>query len=250
MPDAPLPVLVAHRGDPSRAPENTLASVRAALEARPDFIEVDVHLSADGEVVVIHDADLERTTSGRGPVSEHSLAQLRGLDAGRWFGEEFAGEPLPTLREVWAAAGEEARLAVELKGEGTGAVVGRWARGLTSARPTFLSFRVEELRALGAQFPEAELRLLSAEPLSEPTPAASLASVAAELGCVGVSVRGPECSARSVEEVHERGLEVWVWTVDEPAEWGRLLAVGVEGLVTNTPLALSEFLRGWASGWG
>ncbi|MCK4300770.1 MAG: hypothetical protein KAX80_14610, partial [Planctomycetes bacterium] len=151
-----MPVLIAHRGDPSRGPENTLAGVRLALEAEPGFIEVDVHLSADGEVVVIHDADLERTTSGAGEVSEHTLQQLRRLEAGGWYGPEFAGEPIPTLPELWEAVGDRSRLAVELKGEGTGAVVGRWARGVTGSMPAFLSFRVEELRALKERFAQAE----------------------------------------------------------------------------------------------
>ena len=237
-----MPVLIAHRGDPSRGPENTLAGVRLALEAEPGFIEVDVHLSADGEVVVIHDADLERTTSGTGEVSEHTLQQLRRLEAGGWYGPEFAGEPIPTLPELWEAVGDRSRLAVELKGEGTGAVVGRWARGVTGSMPAFLSFRVEELRALKERFAQAELRVLAPEPLSDSATVARLLSLTGDLGCVGVSVPGPECPAHAVGQIHERGLEVWVWTVDEPEQWGQLVRAGVDGIVTNNPLRLHKFL--------
>ena len=234
------PVLIAHRGDPSRAPENTLASVRAALEVEPDLVEVDVHLSADGHVVVIHDATLERTTSGAGEVSQHTLEALRRLDAGSWYGPEFTGEPIPTLTEVWEAVGDRSRLAVELKGEGTGAVVGRWARGLRSSVPAFISFRQEELRALKEEFPEAELRLIRAEPLGDGTQ--RVLSLARETGCVGLSLSAPACSAEALESIHRNGLEVWVWTINDPVEWGAFLQAGVEGITTDTPLRLREFL--------
>ncbi len=236
------PVLIAHRGDPSRGPENTLAGVRLALEAEPDFIEVDVHLSADGEVVVIHDADLERTTSGTGEVSEHTLQQLRPLEAGGWYGPAFLGEPIPTLAEVWQTVGDRSRLAIELKGEGTGAVVGRWARGLSSSAPAFVSFRAEELRALKTEFPKAELRLISAQSLGESEERTSVCALAGELGCVGVSVYGSECPPKAIERIHEGGLEVWVWTINDPAEWEGFIQAGVDGITTDTPLRLHEFL--------
>lgn len=236
------PVLIAHRGDPSRGPENTLAGVRLALEAEPDFIEVDVHLSADGEVVVIHDADLERTTSGAGEVSKHTLQQLRPLEAGGWYGPAFLGEPVPTLPEVWQTVGDRSRLAIELKGEGTGAVVGRWARGLSSSAPAFVSFRAEELQALKEQFPQAELRLVSAQPLGDAEQPERLCAQAGDLGCAGLSLYSAACPPEAIERIHEGGLEVWVWTVDEPEQWGQLVRAGVDGIVTNNPLRLHDFL--------
>jgi len=236
------PVLIAHRGDPSRGPENTLAGVRLALEAEPDFIEVDVHLSADGHVVVIHDATLERTTSGAGEVSEHTLQQLRSLEAGGWYGPAFLGEPIPTLAEVWQAVGDRSRLAIELKGEGTGAVVGRWARGLSSSAPAFVSFRAEELRALKTEFPKAELRLLSAQPLGDAEQPARLCALAGELGCAGLSLYSAACPHEAIERIHESGLEVWVWTINDPAEWEGFIRAGVDGITTDTPLRLHEFL--------
>jgi glycerophosphoryl diester phosphodiesterase len=236
------PLLIAHRGDPSRGPENTLSGVRLALEAEPDLIEVDVHLSADGHLMVIHDRTLDRTTSGSGDVATHTLGQLRKVDAGSWYSPAFAGEPIPTLAQAWEAVGDRSRLAVELKGEGTGAAVGRWARGLDSHIPTFLSFRTEELQGLKEQFPEAELRLLGAEPLSDSHTRAPFLSLADELGCTGVSVLGPECFADAVEKIHECGFEVWVWTVNEAAEWERLIRADVDAITTDRPLQFREFL--------
>lgn len=94
--------LVSHRGAHRFAPENTLAAARLALDQGCAVLELDVRESADGELVVIHDATLERTTNGTGPVSDHALAELRRLDAGSWFSPHFAGEQIPTLAEMIA----------------------------------------------------------------------------------------------------------------------------------------------------
>jgi len=235
-------LLIAHRGDPSRSPENTLSGIRLALEAEPDFIEMDVHLSADGHLVVIHDRTLDRTTSGTGEVSAHTLAQLGELDAGSWYGPGFAREPIPTLAQALEAVGDRSRLAVELKGDGTGVALARWARALDSRLPTFLSFRAEELRALKERFPEAEVNFLFSEPLSERERLARLLSSATELGCVGVGVYAPECPAEAIEEIHGRGLQVWVWTVNDAAEWETFIRAGLDGITTARPLQLHHFL--------
>ena len=118
VPDG-LPLLIAHRGASELAPENTLAAFRLAAESGADIVELDVHLSSDGHVIVIHDKCLQRTTDAWGAVSRKSLAQFKALDAGSWFGAEFAGEPIPTLTEVLAWARERhppMLLMVELKG--------------------------------------------------------------------------------------------------------------------------------------
>ena len=109
-------LVVGHRGAPSRAPENTLASFQAALDIGVDAIELDVHLTRDGHLVVIHDQNLARTTNGKGLVHEHTLAELKTLDAGSWFNASFAGERIPTFEEVIALIGRRVPLQVEIKG--------------------------------------------------------------------------------------------------------------------------------------
>src|ERR1700716_3392227 len=96
--------VVGHRGAMGHCPENTLASFERGLELGADWIELDVHLSRDGALIVIHDETVDRTTNGRGLVCEHTLAELKELDAGAWFGASFAGERVPSLDEVlvWA----------------------------------------------------------------------------------------------------------------------------------------------------
>ncbi|MHA6483645.1 glycerophosphodiester phosphodiesterase [Paenibacillus sp. strain BS8-2] len=110
---------VAHRGWSGRAPENTLAAIRLAIEA-PDveWIEIDVQLSKDGVPVVIHDFTLRRTTNGRGDVRSWTAAELASLDAGSWFAPSFAGESIPTLAEVLIAARGRCKLNIELKTDG------------------------------------------------------------------------------------------------------------------------------------
>ncbi len=118
-PPGALPLLVAHRGAADLAPENTLAAFRLAEKHGADIVELDVHLSADGHAVVIHDSYLSRTTSGLGPVARMTLAELKTLDAGSWFDRRFAGEPIPTLDEALTWARQQTpptRLMIELKG--------------------------------------------------------------------------------------------------------------------------------------
>src|SRR5919197_4354903 len=98
------PLVVGHRGAMGYAPENTLASFELAVEQGADVVELDVHLSRDGQVVVIHDEQLDRTTDGRGLVGDRTLDELKRLDAGSWFDPRFAGQRIPTLHEVLAWA--------------------------------------------------------------------------------------------------------------------------------------------------
>src|SRR5512141_45573 len=115
LPAIRRPLLIGHRGYPARFPENTLAAFAGAMDAGCDMIELDVTLTADRRVVVIHDDTLDRTTSGTGPVRERTLAQIRALDAGSWFAPRFAVERVPLLSEVVAATAGRCMLNIEIK---------------------------------------------------------------------------------------------------------------------------------------
>src|SRR5690606_40107102 len=106
------PLRVAHRGARAEGPENTLAAIRLALEKGADGFELDVHRTRDGHLVVCHDETVDRTTDGTGAIGAMTLAELKRLDAGRWFDERFAGERIPTLDEVWALAEEAGGLQI------------------------------------------------------------------------------------------------------------------------------------------
>ena len=109
------PVIFAHRGASAHAPENTLAAFELALAQQTDAIELDVKLSADGHVIVIHDSSVARTTNGHGKVQNMTLAELKALDAGSFFSSQFAGERIPTLNEVFDAMGKRTFINIELK---------------------------------------------------------------------------------------------------------------------------------------
>ena len=111
----PQPIIFAHRGASAHAPENTIAAFELALKQQADAIELDVKLSADGQVIVIHDETVDRTTNGHGKVKDMTLAELKSLDAGSFFSREFAGERIPTLEEVFEAAGKRTFINIELK---------------------------------------------------------------------------------------------------------------------------------------
>ena len=113
-------VVIAHRGASGHAPENTLASFSKALEMGTDMIEIDLHLSADDSVMVMHDAKVDRTTNGHGEIRNMTCEQLKQLDAGGWFGDQFKGEKIPTLSEVLRLVDGKARVLIELKSSGAG----------------------------------------------------------------------------------------------------------------------------------
>ncbi|MFY0654865.1 MAG: hypothetical protein JXQ96_22725 [Cyclobacteriaceae bacterium] len=110
--------IIGHKGAAGYAPENTLASLQKAIDMGVDMIEIDVHMTKDGEVVVFHDEDVSRTTNGTGKIHELTLEEVKQLDAGSWFGEEFAGEQVPTLREAIDLVHGSADILIDIKSKG------------------------------------------------------------------------------------------------------------------------------------
>lgn len=109
------PVIIAHRGGAAYAPENTMAAIEMAMQSKASMIEIDLHMSKDGELIVIHDKTVDRTTNGTGTVSEMSWEELRKLDAGSWYGEEFAGQKIPLFQEVMDRVNGQKNLLIEIK---------------------------------------------------------------------------------------------------------------------------------------
>lgn len=109
------PLIIAHRGASGHAPENTLPAIKKAIEMDADLIEIDVHLTKDDSVIVIHDNTLNRTTNGKGSVLSHTYSEICLLDAGSWFSDQFKNEKIPTLREVLQTVNEQRKILIELK---------------------------------------------------------------------------------------------------------------------------------------
>lgn len=109
------PLIIAHRGDRVHAPENTLPAFELALQSGAAMLELDLTLSKDREIVIIHDETLDRTTNGKGKISDCTLSELKSLDAGSWFGEDFKGVQIPTLRDLFQAVGGQTLINLEIK---------------------------------------------------------------------------------------------------------------------------------------
>lgn len=226
------PLVIAHRGASGSAPENTLAAFRRAAELGADMIELDVQLTRDGEVVVIHDATLERTTNGSGPVRERTLAELRRLDAGGWFATGFRGERVPTLREVLAAV--PLAVNVELKPCGDDGLEARALSVVESAgalgRVVFSSFEDSALERLRVCSATATLAVLW-----EYAPIPEAVRRAERVAARALHLRKEAATPEALADLTAAGLAVRVWTVNEPADFDRLAAAGVDGIFSDFP---------------
>ncbi len=231
--------IVGHRGAAGCTPENTLAAWNEGLAQGADFIELDVQLVADGQVVVFHDDLLDRTTNGNGQVCDKSLAELQVLDAGSWFDERFAGERIPTLQEALDWARERLPLFVELKYKGhtDPAVLGPVsldevivqqivAQGMME-RVLVISFNHRALKRVRARAPGLATGALYAADKTDPV------ALARELGVNAVMPLWHLVTAQDVAQCHAAGLAVNVWGSD--ADYAALLAAGVDCMNADCP---------------
>jgi glycerophosphoryl diester phosphodiesterase len=237
---------IAHRGASAAAPPNTLAAFIKAMELGADGVEFDVHLSADGVPVVIHDFTVDATTDGSGRVAELTLAQLKQLDAGSTFDPSFAGAQIPTLEEVLEAVGSQLLLNIELKTIGLRdngleqAVIAQVEQRGLGNRVLLSSFNPLCLRRAKRIAPHIPVGLLYAPSLPLPLRRAWLAFLAPH------EARHPEhamVSARYMAWARRRGYRVNTWTVDDPDEMHRLIGLGVDGIITNVPDVLHSILE-------
>ena len=224
-----------HRGAMGHAPENTFASFEKAVELGVDAIELDVHLTADGEVVVIHDPQLDGTTDGTGLVGEKKLADLKGLDAGAGFGPAFAGQRIPTLGEVLAWARGTCVVDVEIKG-GPWPYAGIEPRVVDLIRQhemvdqtIVISFHHPVVARVKSLAPEiATGTLWSCQPIDP-------VAVARAAGADAIMPQWTFCDAETVERAHAAGLSVNPWDTSRPEVVEHLIGLGVDSICTNHP---------------
>jgi glycerophosphoryl diester phosphodiesterase len=237
---------IGHRGASRAAPQNTLAAFRQAAELGADGVELDVHLSADGVPVVIHDFVVDHTTDGTGAVAARPLAALKELDAGGWFDPAYAGERIPTLAEVMEAVGDTLLLNIELKVAGrsdgrlAAAVVGLVTRFNLAERVLLSSFEPTALLDVRRLAPHLPLGFLY-DPLPSSWPTRLRAR-----GLHPQALHPHHTLARPalIRRAHKRGQRVVTWTVDEPAAMARLIAAGIDAIITNYPDRLRLVLEG------
>jgi glycerophosphoryl diester phosphodiesterase len=242
----PHPVLFAHRGASRHAPENTLAAFTLALEQGADGVELDAKLSSDGQVVVVHDQSVDRTTGGRGRVRDLSLAELQALDAGGRFSTQFRGERIPTLEQVFETLGRRALINVELTNyttprdrlvEKVCALVQKHA---LQPRVLFSSFFASNLRQAARLLPEVPRGLLALGGWAGAW-ARSFGFMFGDFQALHAHLRdaGPE----QVRRVHRLGRRIHVWTANAPDEFARLKEWRVDGIFTDDPQAAVRALR-------
>ena len=238
---------IAHRGAMGHAPENTLASIQKALELGAKSIEIDVY-SVNGDLLVIHDERLERTTNGKGKLWEHDFGYLRSLDAGQ-------GERIPTLAEVCAEIDGKACLNIELKGHNVATDVVHFINTMTD--PAISCWRREQL--LISSFDHHALQQV--KKLDSSLAIAALgysiplhyARYGQELGAIAVNPSLELITQDYVDDAHARGLKVYVYTVNEPEDIQAMADLGVDGVFTNYPervlehYAQPDLSQGWAS---
>ena len=241
-------VVIAHRGASVSHPENTLPSFLAAWDAGAQWVEADTQPTADGVPVLLHDADLDRTTSGSGPVRDHDVETVTALEAGGWFDGSAAASnsvrvAVPRLSELLALLTAGRRVLLEVKGEHNADQIDAVVRACrASAHETMVlmqSFEVATLRLLRALEPRATFGLLVDGFYDDPV---------GRCRDVGAVACNPDYRAvldrpAMVRVLHAAGLSVSVWTADDPADWAALTGTGVDGIITNTPAELLRWQR-------
>jgi len=234
------PVFVAHRGASALAPENTLAAYRLAIQAGMELVECDLRRTRDGTIVIMHDAQVNRTTDGTGQVSELTVEQIKSLDAGSWFHPRFRGERVPTLRQFLDQVAGRIRPVLELKEDGLAAEVAAELerRGLLE-QSLIVSFRRSELAEVRRLAPALATGFLCGDELSREQALQGAREVGATMLGPWEGMISPELAA----EAHAQGLVLQAWTVDDRTRMAQLLALGVDVIATNQPLTPEERLR-------
>ncbi|HMM10777.1 MAG TPA: glycerophosphodiester phosphodiesterase family protein [Bacteroidales bacterium] len=247
------PLVIAHRGASGIAPENTLAAIRKAMETGVNMIEIDVHLTRDMQVVVVHDYTIDRTTNGSGKIKNLDFSQIRAFDAGRWFSAEYAGERIPSLDEVLSLVNGRHKLLIEIKPSRTNDkhTEMKVLESIRSHHAQFWciiqSFSPKVLQNMRMLDPVVELHQLVVGdvpllPLHyHQTLAGGSFTQYRHVSAVNPNHRF--ASKRKINKLHKRGQRILVWTVDDPQVMEDMIAKGVDGIITNHPERLINILR-------
>ena len=229
-------IRIAHRGASGTAPENTLVAFKKAIDIGVDAVELDLHGTADGEVVVIHDATLERTTNHDGRVNQATLETIQRADAGGWFAPEFVGEPVPTLVEALECIAQKAIAVLEIKDPLIAeAVVARIQETRTRDLTVIISFHTTVLQTVRALEPRIPTGWLIGTHDNNHVSPVQLCQQLGELGSNLLNVNHHRITAEFAYEVQRRGIALWCWTVDDIPRMREMEAFGVQGITSNYP---------------
>ena len=246
---APAQEIVAHRGFSARAPENTLSAFRLAWESGTDACELDLHLTADQQIVIMHDADTKRTTGIAKRISESTLADLRPLDAGTWKSPDYKGEPIPTLAEALATLPQgPQRFFLEIKCGPE--VVPVLAQQLEAWKPRakqlcIIAFDRKVAQDSKKALPWLEVYRLSSEQTKDKKTVdlATLIQDTQDDHLDGLDLsRKWNWTPELVQQIRKANLKLFAWTVNDPAEARHLASLGIDGITTDDPTATRQAL--------
>src|SRR4030042_2413219 len=235
-------LIIAHRGESHDAPENTLAAVCLAWERDVDAVEIDVHLTKDGRVVVIHDDNTLRTAQRYGEVAKLTLEQLRQLDVGRYKGKRWAKERIPTLEEVLDTVPGGKKLFVEIKVDaGIPAELNRVLKSSSRSpdQVVLVGMDLHTMEILKKALPRYHVYWVCSikdekKLATKGNPGEGLIARAHQMGLDGLDIEASKkIDEKFIARVKGAGMKLYVWTVDDPGEARRLIAGGVDGIATN-----------------
>jgi glycerophosphoryl diester phosphodiesterase len=239
----PALMVIAHRGASSYAPENTLAAFDLALQMGVHHIELDVDFTSDGHIVVIHDDTVDRTTNGSGPVTSHTLAALRGFDAGSWFGAQFAGERIPTFDEVLARYKGRVHIHTEIKGHSpslsqrTADLIRKHGMEGQVTITSFQKVRLAEMRAYAPELPMGWLVLWVSE---------AIIAQAHAMGVTQLCPRASTVTPELVRRLRSEGFVARAWGVTTEKLMQQVVQAGADGMTVNFPDKLIAYLKSQA----
>ncbi|AXI10345.1 glycerophosphodiester phosphodiesterase [Oceanobacillus sp. 143] len=234
-------VNVAHRGASGHAPENTLSAFDKALEMKADYIEIDVQMTQDGELVVIHDTTVDRTTNGTGAVGDYTLNEIQQLDAGSWFGEEFAGERIPTFEEIIDRYRGKIGILIELKSpeqypgveeKVAEALIKRNMHKPNNSKIILQSFNHESVQRSKELLPNIPHGVLAGLTWADITDE-QLAQFATYADYFNPNMN--IVTDELVDRVHFAGMKIFPYTVRAQEQADNLFKLGVDGIVTDFP---------------
>lgn len=243
--DAATPGIVAHRGGTTSTPENTLAAFRASIQRGYDFVETDLRMTADGVPVLMHDSDVRRTTDGSGAVAQLTLAELRTLDAGSWFSQDFKGERVPTLDELadLLAHSEHTKGLIEFKGkwgaEQMKSALAVLRKHNLTGKAVLMGFDQSTLKKAQTYGPEfARVLLVKTE-------TQDVLKSAKKLGVWGVGSEDimDGVAPATLRVLRKEGIALFEYTLDAQDEWQRATEARADFIITDNPAGLARWQR-------
>lgn len=238
-------LIIAHRGNSSVAPENTLPAFQAALAAKSDLVELDYHHAADGVPIVIHDEILDRTTNAEGifgkaglVVGDYSIPDLQKLDAGSWFDKQFAGTKLPTLDQSLDLIQTRSVTLVERKAGDAATLIKLLEQKQLTGKVVVQAFDWEFVAACRRLAPRLALGTLSGKAASD-----EQIRAAAATGANLIVWDHQKIGKAQIDLIHQLGKKAWAYTIDDEQKARRLIAAGLDGVITNRPAEMGQLRK-------